>query len=52
VAGTSYQQPEEEGRSAIRLAVKYLAGEKLEKTYPINSPAITAENAHQFKGQF
>jgi ABC-type sugar transport system substrate-binding protein len=53
VAGTSYQQPEEEGRSAIRLAVKYLAGEKLEKTYPINyCPAITAENAHQFKGQF
>lgn len=52
VTGTSYQQPEEEGRSAIRLAVKYLAGEKLEKTYPINCPAITAENAHQFKGQF
>ncbi len=52
VTGTSYQQPEEEGRSAVRLAVKYLAGEKLEKTYPINCPAITAENAHQFKGQF
>ncbi|TKJ37384.1 MAG: hypothetical protein CEE38_07730 [Planctomycetes bacterium B3_Pla] len=52
VTGTSYQQPEEEGRSAIRLAVKYLAGEKLEKTYPINCPAITADNAHQFKGQF
>jgi ABC-type sugar transport system substrate-binding protein len=52
VTGTSYQQPEEEGRSAIRLAVKYLAGEKLDKTYPINCPAITADNAHQFKGQF
>jgi len=52
VTGTSYQQPEEEGRSAVRLAVKHLAGEKLEKTYPINCPAITAENAHQFKGQF
>ena len=52
VTGTSYQQPEEEGRSAVRLAVRYLAGEKLEKTYPINCPAITAENAHQFKGQF
>ncbi len=52
VTGTSYQQPEEEGRSAVRLAVKYLAGEKLEKTYPINCPVITAENAHQFKGQF
>ncbi len=52
VTGTSYQQPEEEGRSAVRLAVKYLAGEKLDKAYPINCPAITIENAHQFKGQF
>ena len=52
VAGTSYQQPEEEGRSAIRLAVKHLDGEKLEKTYPITCPAITAENAGEFNGQF
>lgn len=52
VTGTSYQQPEEEGRSAIRLAVKHLDGQKLEKTYPITCPAITAENADQFKGQF
>lgn len=52
VTGTSYQQPEEEGRSAIRLAVKYLDGEKLDKTYPISCPAITIENADQFKGQF
>ncbi|MHC4167635.1 MAG: sugar ABC transporter substrate-binding protein [Planctomycetota bacterium] len=52
VTGTSYQQPEEEGRSAIRLAVKYLDGEKLDRTYPITCPAITAENADQFKGQF
>jgi ABC-type sugar transport system substrate-binding protein len=52
VTGTSYQQPEEEGRNAIRLAVKHLDGEKLDKTYPINCPAITAENAGEFKGQF
>lgn len=52
VTGTSYQQPEEEGRSAIRLAVKRLDGEKIDKTYPITCPAITAENASEFKGQF
>jgi len=52
VTGTSYQQPEEEGRSAIRLAVKYLDGEKLDMTYPITCPAITKENAGEFKGQF
>lgn len=52
VTGTSYQRPEEEGRSAIRLAVRYLKDEKLEKSYPIDCPAITAENAHEFKGQF
>ena len=52
VTGTSYQQPEEEGRSAIRLAVRYLNGEKLERAYPIECPAITKENAHKFKGQF
>jgi len=52
LTGTSYQQPEEEGRSAIRLAIKYLKGEKLGKRYPIACPAITKENASQFKGQF
>ncbi|MHC4476490.1 MAG: sugar ABC transporter substrate-binding protein [Planctomycetota bacterium] len=52
LTGTSYQQPEEEGRAAIRLAVKYLNGEQLEKSYPIECPAITKDNAHQFKGQF
>ena len=52
VTGTSYQQPEEEGRSAIRLAVRYLNGEKLERAYPIECPPITKENAHKFKGQF
>jgi len=52
VTGTSYQQPEEEGRSAIRLAAKHLKGEKLKKTYPIECPPITKENAHKFKGQF
>ena len=52
VTGTSYQQPEAEGRSAIRLAVQYLRGEKLDKAYPVDCPPITAENAHKFKGQF
>jgi len=52
VTGTSYQQPEEEGRSAIRLAVGYLDGEKLEKSYPIGCPPITKKNAGEFKGQF
>jgi len=52
LTGTSYQQPEEEGRSAIRLAVRYLDGEKLEKRYPVDCPPITAENANKFKGQF
>jgi ABC-type sugar transport system substrate-binding protein len=52
LTGTSYQQPEEEGRSAIRLAVKYLQGEKLDKTYPVSCPPITQENADKFKGQF
>lgn len=52
LTGTSYQQPEEEGRSAIRLAFKYLQGEKLNKTYPVSCPPITRENADQFKGQF
>ena len=52
ITGTSYQQPEEEGRSAIRLAIKHLKGEKLEPRYMIPCPAITKENAGQFKGQF
>ena len=52
VTGTSYQQPEEEGRSAIRLAVRYLDGEKLKKSYPIGCPPITRKNADKFKGQF
>jgi ABC-type sugar transport system substrate-binding protein len=52
ITGTSYQQPEEEGRSAVRLAVRYLNGETLEPRYLIPCPAITKENAHKFKGQF
>ncbi len=52
ITGTSYQQPEQEGRRAIALAVKHLDGETLEKTYPIECPPITKENAHEFKGQF
>ncbi|MBC8473135.1 MAG: sugar ABC transporter substrate-binding protein [Planctomycetes bacterium] len=52
LTGTSYQQPEEEGRSAIRLAVKYLQGEILDKAYPVSCPPITRENADEFKGQF
>ncbi|NIP28310.1 MAG: substrate-binding domain-containing protein [Phycisphaerae bacterium] len=52
VTGTSYQQPEEEGRSAIRLAIRYLNGEKLEKSYLIECPPITKKNADEFEGQF
>jgi len=52
ITGTSFQQPEEEGRMAIRLAVRYLKGEKLQKQYLIPCPAITKENADKFKGQF
>ena len=52
LTGTSYQRPEEEGRSAVRLAVKHLNGESLEKRYPVECPAITRENAAEFKGQF
>ena len=52
LTGTSFQRPEEEGRSAIRLAVRHLKGEKLDKRYPIDCPPITADNAAQFKGQF
>jgi len=52
ITGTSFQQPEEEGRSAIRLAIKHLNGETLEKNYLIPCPPITKANADQFKGQF
>ncbi|MHC4247627.1 MAG: sugar ABC transporter substrate-binding protein [Planctomycetota bacterium] len=52
LAGSSYQQPEEEGRSGVRLAIRHLKGEKLEKRYPISCPPITKENAHEYKGQF
>jgi ribose transport system substrate-binding protein len=52
ITGTSYQRPEEEGRSAIRLAIKHLNGETLEPRYMIPCPPITKDNADQFKGQF
>ncbi|MHC4156107.1 MAG: hypothetical protein ACYST6_14465 [Planctomycetota bacterium] len=50
--GTSYQQLEQEGRRAAQLTVKYLKGETLEKSYPIECPPITRQNAYKFKGQF
>jgi ribose transport system substrate-binding protein len=52
ITGTSYQQPEEEGRSAIRLALRHLKGETLDKRYMIPCPPITKANAGKFKGQF
>jgi ABC-type sugar transport system substrate-binding protein len=52
LTGTSFQQPEEEGRSAVRLAVSYLKGASLDKTYPIACPPITKDSAHLFEGQF
>ncbi len=52
LAGTSFQQPEEEGRSGVRLAVQHLKGEKLEKEYLIPCSSITKANVDLFKGQF
>jgi ABC-type sugar transport system substrate-binding protein len=52
LTGTSYQQPEQEGRDAVRLAIAHLNGEKLRKEFLIPCPAITKKNAVQFKGQF
>jgi ribose transport system substrate-binding protein len=52
LTGTSFQRPEEEGRSGVRLAIQYLNGEKLEKSYLIPCPPITKDNANEFKGQF
>ena len=51
ITGTSYQQPEQEGRMAIRLAVRYLKG-RLKKQYLIPCPPITQKNADKFEGQF
>ena len=52
LTGTSYQQPEQEGRRGVRRALEYLQGRTLKKEYLIPCPAITKENAHKFKGQF
>jgi len=52
LTGTSFQQPEQEGRSAVRLAVRHLKGEPLQERYMIPCPAVTKENAHAFTGQF
>ncbi|MCX7044908.1 MAG: sugar ABC transporter substrate-binding protein [Candidatus Sumerlaeota bacterium] len=52
LTGVSFQQPEEEGREGVRLAIRYLKGEKLEKRYPIDSPAVTKENVGKYKGQY
>jgi ribose transport system substrate-binding protein len=52
LTGTSYQQPEQEGRRGVRRAVEFLDGKKLEKEYLIKCPAITQDNADQFVGQF
>ena len=51
ITGTSFQQPEQEGRVAVRLAVRYLRG-KLKKQYLIPCPPITKDNAGKFEGQF
>jgi ribose transport system substrate-binding protein len=52
MTGTSYQQPEEEGRRGVRLAVQLLGGATLERQYLIKCPAITRDNADEFVGQF
>jgi len=52
ITGTSFQRPEEEGRSGVRLAMRHLKGETLEKRNMIPCPAITRDNAADFRGQF
>jgi len=52
MTGTSYQQPEQEGRRGVRRAFEHLQGKELRKEYLIKCPAITKENAAQFVGQF
>ena len=50
LTGTSFQQPEEEGRLAVRMAIEAVKRKK--PSYPIECPAVTRENADQFEGQF
>jgi ribose transport system substrate-binding protein len=52
LTGTSYQQPEQEGRRGVRRAVELLQGRKLEKQYLIKCPPITKDNAEKYVGQF
>jgi len=47
ITGTSYQQPEEEGRRGVRLAVLHVTKRDL-----IPCPAITQSTAADFQGQF
>jgi len=52
LTGTSYQQPEQEGRRGVRRAVELLEGKTLESVYLIKCPPITKDNADQYVGQF
>ena len=52
LAGTSYQQPYEEGRMGMQSAVAYLMGEQVKYNAPTEVIAITEENADQYEGQF
>lgn len=52
ITGSSFQRPEEEGREAIKLALRHLAGEELEKRYPIACPPLTLDTVDQYKPQW
>jgi len=52
LVGTSWQQPYQEGRMGVRLALRHLRGDKLEKRYPIQCDKITKANADKVEGQF
>lgn len=52
LAGSTYQQPYEEGRLGVKCALRHLKGEKLEKQILLDCPKITKDNAAEFKGQY
>ena len=52
ITGTSMQQPYQEGRMGIRLLLRHLRGEQLDKSYPLVPVKVTAANAGEMEGQF
>jgi len=52
IAGTSFSLSSVSPFNGVRLAIRHLKGETLDKEYLISCPPITKSNADQFKGQF